>query len=86
MLSVCGVEVLQERWIFLLLGVDGLLLVFGLGMTGNVLWCVRLYHREQFQSMAGDFCQSTLWSSSGLPRAVFVDPSDILVQQHALLC
>lgn len=37
---------LQERWVFLGFGVDGLLLQYGLRMTGNVLWCVRLDHRE----------------------------------------
>lgn len=37
---------LQERWVFLGFGVDGLLLQYGLRMTGNVLWYVRLDHRE----------------------------------------
>lgn len=52
---------LQERWVFLFFDVDGLLLEYGLRMTGNVLWCVRLDHREQFQSMVGDFYQTALW-------------------------
>ena len=61
---------LQERWVFLFFGVDGLLLECGLHMTGNVLCCVRLYHRGRFQSMVGDFYPTALWSSSGLPRAL----------------
>lgn len=61
---------LQERGVFLVFGVDGLLLEYGLRMTGNVLWCVRLYHRERFRSVVGDFYQTALWSSSGIPRAL----------------
>jgi len=56
--------------VFLFFGIDRLLLEYGLHMTGNVLWCLRLYHREQFQSVVGDFYQTALWPSSGLPRAL----------------
>lgn len=61
---------LQERWVFWGFGVQGLMLECGLCMTGNVLWCVRLYHKEQFQSMEHDFYWMSLWSSSGLPKAL----------------
>lgn len=58
-------------------GVAGMLLEYGLRMTGNVLWCVRLYHRERFQSMVGDFYQTALWSPHGFPRALLGSCSSI---------
>lgn len=58
-------------------GVAGMLLEYGLHMTGNVLWCVRLYHREQFQSVVGDFYQTALWSPRGFPRVLLGSCSSI---------
>lgn len=58
-------------------GVAGILPEYGLHMTGNVLWCVQLCHRERFQSVVGDFYQTALWSPCGLLRALLGSCSSI---------
>lgn len=49
-------------------GVAGMLLEHRLCVTGNVLWCVRLCHRQRFQSVLGDFIRLPCGHPVGSPE------------------